>query len=101
MSKKYSGRIFSATWFSEYLSEISQWQRDTFPKVLPEAAYGKFDKEVTEFAELVTGDCLPRHEDLCDEAADVFITFVQVTDSLGINLKEAVDRKMQINFQRD
>lgn len=101
MTTDYKHTIFTAAWFSEYLRTISKWQRDTFPKVTPKAALGKFEKEVNEFADLLLSGDIPRHEDLCDEAADVFIVLVQVCDALGVDLKEAVDRKMQINFKRD
>lgn len=100
MTTDYKTANFWCTSLNEFQDDISQWQRDTFPGVLPQAAIGRLKKELDELSnEVAEGNV--RHDRIADEVADCFVVLVQVADALGVNLNRAVTRKMNINYRRD
>lgn len=79
---------------------IADWQLHTFGPCDPVRAWSRFEEELEE---LIDADCPPSEPDakLADEAADVVITLVAWLKSrTGLDLAEAVERKMQVNRAR-
>ncbi len=78
---------------------ITDWQAATFGPVTPERAWARFEEE---FDELHFRDEDSSSDAVADEAADVVITFAAwVKARTGLDLADAVERKMAINRARE
>jgi hypothetical protein len=80
---------------------ITDWQAATFGTVTRERAWARFEEELEE---LIEADCEPRepNEKLAAEAADAVITLAAwVKAATGLDLADAVERKMAINRARE
>lgn len=76
---------------------INEWQLATFGPATPQRAWSRFE-------ELIEADCEPSEPaaKLAEEAADVVITLVGwVQARTGLDLAEAVERKMRTNRARE
>ena len=92
---------FHAWGLDQFQESIARWQNENFPGVTPGAAFDRLEQEIEEFGELFRVSPTPRRiEEYANEAADVFIVLVQVCDSLGIDLADAVTAKMNVNLAR-
>lgn len=81
---------------------ISDWAVDTFgyPKSL-EVIRGRLLKEVKELELIDIWDDSKAINKIADECADIYIVLVQVMATIGYDLHICVDRKMQINRNRE
>jgi hypothetical protein len=72
-------------------AEIVAWQRATFPHGTAASAADHLLREAVELQDVPTD---------ADEIADVFLLIVGVADRAGVNLADAVARKLAINRAR-
>jgi NTP pyrophosphatase (non-canonical NTP hydrolase) len=79
-------------------STITEWQRDTFGSVTPLNAFCRARKEWRELEDLMTENMSSK---AVDEAADVVIVLYALAGAFGLDLHEAIDRKMAINRSRE
>lgn len=81
--------------------DVVEWQRATFGETNPHAA---FDRAAEEWIELESLQCisgLPAPAlTVADEAADVCIVLAAFVASLGLDLSECIEAKMQKNKAR-
>ncbi len=84
----------------ETQASIYQWVRETFGE--PRSNFQIFERAQEEFDEvnfaLVNGS-VP--EIVVEEIADVVIVLSQIAERLGVDLADAIDRKMAINRARE
>jgi NTP pyrophosphatase (non-canonical NTP hydrolase) len=83
----------------ENQSTITKWQLETFGKISLFAAFKRARKEWRELQDKI--DAHAKTIDLVDEAADVVIVLYAFAEAMGLDLHEAVDRKMAINRSRE
>lgn len=79
---------------------IAQWGRETFGNAASVKAYAiRAQEELTELIEAIENG--EPDKDIALEAADVTILFHRITGTLGLELSNAVDEKMEINRKRE
>ena len=84
----------------ETQASIYQWARETFGE--PRSNFQIYNRAREEFREL--GDVLiagSNDPKAVEEIADVVIVLSQIAERLGLDLGEAIDRKMAINRERE
>ena len=86
---------------SETQKTINEWASKTFGYPTPEAAVKRMLKEVEELKEVKLSEMSAEdvHKAMV-ECADIFIVMCVVADSLGCNLQDYIDNKMEINRAR-
>jgi chromosome segregation ATPase len=77
---------------------INDWARETFGSVTPLKAFCRARKEWRELEDLMTENMSSK---AVEESADVVITLYRMASCFGLDLHEAVDRKMAINRSRE
>lgn len=92
----------------ETQASIYQWAVETFGEAKSELhIYGRAKDEFQELEmALIDGVQLPDYtfrnpERIVEEIADVVIVLSQIAERLGLDLGEAIDRKMAINRERE
>lgn len=94
--------------FNEDQHTIGRWQKRIFPGV---SLYSAVVRMLTEAHELVglfwidrdhalQHPKMPDKDRIAGEIADVYITLVDVAEKAGVNIQNAVDKKMEINRNR-
>lgn len=81
----------------DWIVEITGWQDKTFPQATPLSAAIHLTREALEVQASAKAGQL---DELASELADVFLLTVGVAHLSGIDLEEAVARKMAINRNR-
>lgn len=82
---------------SENQKSITSWQRETFGPTTPKLALSRMHKEYYELARAIDEHDLVGAR---EEVADVLVTLYRVAEELGVDLAEAVNRKMKVNRAR-
>jgi NTP pyrophosphatase (non-canonical NTP hydrolase) len=84
----------------ETQASIYQWAREQFGD--PKSIFQIAERAAEEMSELFgkIADDAPR-ESIVEEIADVVIVLSQIAERLGLDLGEAIDRKMAINRARE
>lgn len=77
---------------------IANWADTTFG--VAKNPFAIFSKTQAEFNELIIAVDERHRADICKEAADVLITLYHFVNSLGGDLDEEVDKKMEVNVKR-
>lgn len=80
-------------------SDINDWQESTFGRVRVLVAYSRAIEEWVELRDKLES-LRATNEASAEECADVVITLAALTRSLGFDLAEMVERKMEINRAR-
>lgn len=81
---------------------ITNWQEHTFGPVTPERAWARFEEELGELVDEEGFYPASPNNKLADEAADSVITLAAwLKARTGLDLAEAVERKMAINRGRE
>lgn len=77
--------------------KIGDWSRRTFPNSTVNSTMRHLWKEVAELDQAIDGK---KNENICEEAADVFILLVQLCNRAGIDLEASVREKHEENLNR-
>jgi len=80
---------------------IDEWAVKTFGPMKNECrAIERMLQEVEELKELYSNNDIGDMNKVANECADILITLYQVATTIGFDLHESVDHKMQINRNR-
>lgn len=80
--------------------DIQDWQRETFPAVVPTAAFERLEEELRELGDELHSLPDTTVDAVMDEVADCFIVLNQIALALGGDFGAAVQRKMTKNLNR-
>lgn len=85
---------------SETQESVSSWATETFgPAGSNIRVAARANEEMAELLRCLSAD--DAHPKAAEEIADVFIVLYRLAERLGVDIFAEVDRKMQVNRQRE